>query len=415
MQLNKFPNKHLTYCTNIHPGESWQEVFGQLKSNIPRLKSRIAPEKPFGIGLRLSAAAANQLLEDNHLQKFKAWLKNEDLYVFTMNGFPYGDFHGQVVKDRVYRPDWQTEARVDYTLNLAAILAQLLPPGTDGGISTSPLSYKHWPGDEDHREQVFRKSTLQLARVAFELFRIKQESGKQIHLDIEPEPDCLLENSRETIAFFEDWLFPTGSDYLSKKQGISAEKAKQMIQSHICVCYDTCHFAVEYEDPEQAISAFQQAGIRIGKTQISAALKVRFDESTHRGSIISRLRDFAEDTYLHQVIERRADGAMHQYNDLPEAFAAGTAPDAREWRIHYHVPIFIDEFDGLESTQGDITGALKAMLAQTDCRHFEIETYTWNVLPDRLKTTIVESIEREFNWTLNEFTTIASQRSNGST
>lgn len=414
MKLGKYPNRHLTYCTNIHPGESWTEVFDQLKTNIPELKSRLSPEKPFGIGLRLSAEAAKDLLDEDKLQKFKDWLRKEDAYVFTMNGFPYGSFHGEVVKDNVYKPDWRTQDRVNYTLNLVNILSELLPGGIDGGISTAPLSYKYWFDDSSKVEDIFQQSSEHLAEVAWQLANIKESSGKEIHIDIEPEPDCILENSSETISFFEDWLFPRGTEYLMTEHDISVDEAIEIIRDHICVCYDTCHFAVEYEQPEEAIHAIQQAGIRIGKTQVSAALKVGFEDPDQTQSIVSKLQAFEETTYLHQVVERRADGSMHQYRDLPDAFDSVSDRDPKEWRIHYHVPIFVDEFDGLRSTQDDIIKSLEVLLESSDCSHYEIETYTWGVLPDNLRTNLQDSIEREFDWTLSQIDAVFENGSGAS-
>jgi hypothetical protein len=213
---------------------------------------------------------------------------------------------------------------------------------------------------------------------------------------------------------FKDWLFPHGSDYLVKNHDISAEKAIEIIRNHIRVCYDTCHFAVEYEDPKQAIEAIQQAGIRIGKTQISAALKVRFDGPDQTQSIVSKLKAFEETTYLHQVVERRAGGSMHQYRDLTDAFDTVSERVPKEWRIHYHVPIFVDEFDGLHSTQDDIIKSLKVLLESSGCNHFEIETYTWGVLPDNLKTNLRDSIEREFEWTLSQIDAVFEDGSGAS-
>ncbi len=419
MQINNYPNRHLTYCTNIHPGEEWKAVFSQLKKNVPPLKQRLSPEAPFGIGLRLSAVAARQLLEDENMPVLKKWLNSEDLYVFTINGFPYGSFHGTVVKDKVYKPDWTTKERLDYTLDLVTILKKLLPEGIEGGISTSPLSYKYWIEGNDNatRENIFALSTEHLARAAYKMAEVRKASGKVIHLDIEPEPDCLLENSVETVDFFTDWLFPAGSKYLAEEYGIEKEQALEMLQNHIRVCYDTCHFAVEYETPELAIQAFKKAGIRIGKTQISAALKARFETTSQKKAVIQRLQEFEEDTYLHQVIERDSYNALTQYRDLQDAFASfvnyeNDMNGYTEWRIHFHVPIFADAFDGLESTRDDITKSLNILLQETDCTHFEIETYTWNVLPDYLKTNILDSIEREYRWVINEIDSIAVKSDN---
>ena len=80
---------HLTYCTNIHPGESWKDHFINIKENLPLVKEKISPEGAMGIGLRLSNEASIELIQKENLAAFKQWLKEQDMYVFTMNGFPY--------------------------------------------------------------------------------------------------------------------------------------------------------------------------------------------------------------------------------------------------------------------------------------------------------------------------------------
>ena len=132
---------HLTYCTNIHPAVGWEAVLASLRAHAPALKARLSPDAPFGIGLRLSGAESRELLADGRLDEFRRWLDAEGLYVFTINGFPHGTFHGQPVKADVHAPDWRSEERVAYTLRLAEILDALLPEAVDGTISTSPLSY----------------------------------------------------------------------------------------------------------------------------------------------------------------------------------------------------------------------------------------------------------------------------------
>ncbi len=401
MKISTHPDCHLTYCSNIHPGETWGDHFSELKVYLPELKKRLSPNEPFGVGLRLSANAAEQLLKEDALDAFRNWLDNEGLYLYTINGFPYGIFHGEKVKDNVYAPDWSRKERLEYTLNLISILSELLPDDMDGGISTSPISYKYWPNNKP-TDELFKISAHHLAESAHKMAETEKTRGKELHLDIEPEPDCVLENSSETIEFFTNWLFPFGSVYLVKKHGYSSEKAEDILRRHIRVCYDTCHFALEYENPYTAIKNLTSAGIRIGKTQISAALKVELgNDSFNRKNIAAKLQKFDEPVYLHQVIARQADGTYNQFRDLPQAIESINDMDFKEWRIHFHVPVFIDQFDEMSSTQDHILESLKPLLERSDCKHFEIETYTWDVLPDHLKTNITDSIEREYNWTLD--------------
>ena len=404
MKITKNNNFHLTYCSNIHPGESWLEVFANLEKYIPELKSRLSPTEPFGIGLRLADVAAQQLLESNNLAQFQAWLTQEDLYVFTLNGFPYGGFHRQVVKDQVYSPDWSTQERINYTLNLAHILASLLPQGLDGGISTLPLSYKPWwVKDQATFDTVLKNSCLNIASVVAEMIRIREETGKILHIDLEPEPDGLIENTSEVIDFYQNCLLPIGGNYLSEKLNIEQRLAETKLLEHVRVCYDTCHFSVEYEEPQSVFARLQSAGIKIGKIQISAAIQVKIPADVEKRSlIVERLRPFAESTYLHQVIERRSDGTLHHYPDLITALPHLEQSLAEEWRTHFHVPIFIHDYQILQSTQDDIATVLHLLQTNNACSHLEIETYTWDVLPSEMKIDLLTSIQREYEWVLKE-------------
>jgi len=399
MKIGTNSDFHLTYCTNIHPGEEWSKVFANLKQYVPVLKARLAPEKAFGIGLRLAEVAARELLQGDTLAQFQSWLHAQDLYVFTLNGFPYGKFHQQVVKDQVYAPDWSTKERLDYTLQLTNILAELLPSGIDGSISTLPLSYKPWFQGQLAQVSIAATASLYIAQVVAEMVRIQTEMGKLLHLDLEAEPDGLIENAAEVIDYFQTQLLPIGGAYLAKQLGISRSRAEAHLLEHVRVCYDTCHFAVEYEDPASVFQQFQAAGIGIGKIQISAALQVNLSEdAAQRRQLVERLRPFAESTYLHQVIERDTCSKLHHYPDLETALPNLEHTTATQWRIHFHVPIFIHDYQLLQSTQDDIIAVLDLLHSNPVCNHLEIETYTWDVLPDGMKLDLLASLQREYEW-----------------
>lgn len=393
---------HLTYCTNIHPGEDWSSVFRNLQNYIPKLKQKLSPNAAFGIGLRLANIASEELLSGDALLQFQDWLKTNDCYVFTLNGFPYGGFHRQVVKDQVYMPDWSKSDRLSYTKRLIKILSALLQEGMDGGISTVPLSYKPWwqlnPGKQD---AIFESCSLQLAQIAAEMVQVEDVTGKFLHLDLEPEPDALLENADEVISFFQNWLLPVGQAYLQQQYGVRATTAETWLRRHIRLCYDTCHFAVEYEEPNTALAKLEKAGIAIGKFQLSSAIKIPISaDQSQRQLLCQHLEPFAESTYLHQVIEQRSSGILHHYPDLRDALPALTTTSATEWRTHFHVPIFVDHFPPFASTQDHITAILKQLPQVPECMHLEIETYTWEVLPPDLKLDILASIQREYEWVL---------------
>jgi sugar phosphate isomerase/epimerase len=391
---------HLTYCTNIHAADGWAAVFDNLRRYGPALKRRFAPDTPFGIGLRLSARDARELL-DGHVDEFRDWLAGEGLYVAIINGFPFGAFHRSVVKADVYAPAWTDMARTTYTLDLVEILAALLPPGLDGGVSTAPLAYKAWMPATDRES--WRAAAANVAQVALHLARRRRERGIDIHLDIEPEPDCSIENTDETLAFFQDWLLPAGAPLLARELGISEAEARQDLLRHVRVCFDCCHFAVEYEDPIAALQRLTAAGIGIGRIQLSSALRVALpDDRDAQSRVTDRLRPFDDATYLHQVIARRADRLEH-FPDLGDAIAACHGDCGSEWRIHFHVPLFARDYDGLESTQDDVGRVIDFIRRQPVTTHLEIETYTWDVLPGALKLDLAESIGREYDWVLQRF------------
>ena len=394
----KIGTSHLTYCTNIHPGEEWSEVFANLKQYIPVLKTKVSPNQPFGIGLRCSDVAARELSQPNTLAQFRDWLSEQDLYVFTLNGFPYGGFHRQVVKDQVYAPDWSKQERLDYTLRLTSILADLLPSGMDGSISTLPLSYKPWFKENQLQASVIESASIHLAQVAAEMVRIRQKTGLLLHLGLEPEPDGLIENAAEVVDYFKSYLLPIGGDYLASDLGISRSTAESYLLEHIRICYDTCHFALEYEEPGKVFEQFKSAGIQISKIQISAALQVNIPEDVEaRRLIAERLRPFAESTYLHQVIERDRLNNLNHYPDLETALPNLEHTTSTLWRIHFHVPIFIHDYQLFQSTQDDIVTVLD-LLRTNACNHLEIETYTWDVLPEGMKLDLLSSLKREYDW-----------------
>jgi len=395
----KLASGHLSYCTNIHSGESWKDHFNALKINFPGIKEQVCGDQAMGIGLRLSNSASVDIQGDEELKEFKEWLAANNAYVFTMNGFPYGDFHHAVVKDQVHAPDWTSKERLDYTLRLFRILAELLPEGIEGGISTSPLSYRFWfPEKEDFQNAVLL-ATQNVIGVAEELFRIRQKLGVKMHLDIEPEPDGILESAAEFIDWFENVLLPLSKQILPDRLNISPEEAEVLIKEHICLCYDVCHFAIGYESHSKVIELLENKGIKVGKIQISAALKADLPAKPElRSGIAAAFENFNEPTYLHQVVARKEDGQFLRYRDLPEALSDVTNPLVKEWRAHFHVPVFVKELGLLQSTQEDISEVLKIQKNRPITDYMEVETYTWEVLPDALKVPIDQSIIRELNW-----------------
>jgi len=388
---------HLSYCSNIHPGEDWNQTLHSLKSYLPKIKKEVSPENPFGIGLRLSNIASLGLNEGNNLQDFKDWLEDNQFYVFTMNGFPYGNFHNERVKDMVHAPDWTTVERLEYSQRLFDQLAFLIPEGVSGGISTSPISYRHWHSTIDALDKAFIAGAEGMAEIVLQLVDIEKKTGKHLHLDIEPEPDGMIENSDELLHFYDAYLIPIGTKKLIETFGCNEETAKNLILGHITVCYDICHFSLAYEEPAYTLEKFKKAGIKVGKIQVSSALKILFEKGENE-EVWQSLAQFNEPTYLHQVTEKVGSQVI-TYKDLAEVLEK--RPKVSELRSHFHVPIFLEKYDHLFSTQDQIIKVLEYLKKDQFSDQLEIETYTWDVLPKDLKTELSDSIIRELEWLKN--------------
>ena len=389
---------HLTYCTNIHPAETWAEVRANLERYVLAVRTRVAPTQRFGIGLRLSALAAEQLANPEALAELRDFLDENALYVFTINGFPYGAFHGTRVKEGVYRPDWLEEPRLAYSNRLADILAALLPDEGDmyGSVSTVPIAYApRVPGAAD----LTTATLLLLQHVAY-LAAVRERTGKLIVLALEPEPECVLETTKHAKDFFEQSLFGAAAVAdLGKLLGEGDAEAEATLRRHVGVCLDACHAAVEFEDANGAVNTLTNAGIRIAKIQLSAGLRI---ERPTAGAL-SRLHAFADDVYLHQVVEKRG-GELFRYSDLPAALTEASKPigPGDEWRVHFHVPLHRERLGPFHSTQPFLRELLAIQKRRGISAHLEIETYTWSVLPPEHRgTDVVEDVVHEIEWVLD--------------
>lgn len=383
-----------SYCTNLHPGESWEETFAALRRHVPGVRSKLrrAATDPFPLGLRLSAAAAAELCADKaRLRQLRRWIEDENLLSFTINGFPYGPFHGQRVKEQVFAPDWSTPERVSYTSDLFALLAELLPEGAEGSVSSLPASFSAFIADDPSRRPA---AMANLRRFAIELEELSAINRLDLHLGLEPEPLGWFDNTAGTLRFFEELT-----------DGLAAEERARLLR-RIGICYDACHFAVAFEDAPTALDAIHSAGIRLSKIHLSNALRLDPADTEARAALAA----FDEPTYLHQVIGRREDGSLVRHRDIPDALAAW--PDeAIEWRAHFHIPLFAEPAAPLLSTISHLEGLAHWLHAHPRaCRHFEMETYTFGVLPPALRAPSVEDmLAEEFRWCETRFFTLVGR------
>ncbi len=371
----------LGYCTNVHAGADLEQTRANLRRHAVAVKERVSPDAPLGIGLWLSASAARALRQGTALAEFRDWLGEAGLLPYTVNGFPYGDFHQAVVKRDVYLPTWREPARLDYTLDLVAILDALLPAGVEGSISTSPLAWGSpvpTPAELDEHAAALRK-------MADALRQLEQECGRLIHLCIEPEPGCVLQRSVDIVRFFEEHLLRGGDE--------------QRLRRYLRVCHDVCHAAVMFEEQADVLGRYRAAGLRVGKVQISSAVCLALERTAleDRAAAVEQLAGFHEERYLHQTMVRLPGEEPVFYVDLPLALAARGSRLEGEWRVHFHVPVYLRRFGRLEAMQDAILDCLR--LTREDVPHFEVETYAWTVLPREMQVAeLADGIAEEIRW-----------------
>ncbi|MEK6257291.1 MAG: metabolite traffic protein EboE [Planctomycetota bacterium] len=383
MTISSLP---LSYCTNVHPGQTIAEV----EAGLDRFTLPIKANYGFDLaaGLWLAAPVIRELEQTpDGVKRFADGLLSRGLTCYTLNAFPYGDFHSARVKENVYLPDWTQPNRLDYTLACARVLAALLPEGTEGtngtegSISTVPLGFKPF----EHPADFADRCADQLIELARQLDRLHHDTGRLIRLAIEPEPFCVIETTDETLSFFER-LRTRAADV----------RALDEVREHLGVCYDVCHQAVEFEDVPASIRSLAAADIRINKVHITCAI-----EAAHPGrneAVRAALARYVEPRYLHQTFARTTTGQIVKQVDLNEQLTSTPSPEFRDapmWRVHFHVPVDAEHLGPLGTTRGELKRALATLPELRYAPHLEVETYTWEVLPGGGTPNIVEGFTRE--------------------
>ncbi len=368
----------IAYCTNVHAGADLAQTEANLAMHATRVRELVAPDGTLPIGLWLSAISAGELDRRDAVRRLRDRLDRMGLAVVTLNGFPFVDFHDHVIKHAVYEPHWARPERLAYTIRLANILVDLLPDGVhDASISTVPIGWRPTFTNEGCGSSV-GIAAAQLDAMVGHLRRIEAEHGVLMHLDLEPEPGCLLDRAEHVVSFFDDCLRSTSD-----------------ARRYLGVCHDICHSAVMFEEQADALVLYREAGIRVGKVQVSSAI-----EADGSRPSLQELARFDEPKYLHQTCVRLADGECRFFEDLRPAIGL---PPKGTFRTHFHVPIFLETIGGLRTTRAEILACLAA-LPRAEMPTLEIETYAWPVLPESMRpVSLAEGIAAEISWLRERF------------
>jgi len=381
MQLSS--GHSLAYCTNVHRGEGWSETFSNLKTNTLKVRQQVSLHKPYAVGLRLGNSAAYELASEKNLNAFREWLEKENCYVSGINGFPYGAFHGQSVKESVFLPDWTDPSRLEYTQKLFEILAALNPPNQQGTVSTLPGTFKKFNRTVSQIDEL-QKNILVCAEY---LLRLRDRTGVTLKLAVEPEPLGHFENTQQTVDFFDKLR--------------AQETTTSLVDNFLGVCYDTCHFALQYEEAAQSVEKLNANGAPILKYHLSSALRLKPTDVA-----LSRLATMQEPTYLHQCIGQNQSGELTYFKDIPDALADLNAlKKFNELRVHFHLPLHSSSIDkDFFNTTDFLQKVINVIMRQPGrARELEIETYTWEVLPQALRSLdVTDQVVAEYRWVLNE-------------
>ncbi|MBQ1052248.1 metabolite traffic protein EboE [Micromonospora sp. C51] len=352
---------HLGYCTNVHPAEDLAGIVAQLDTYAVPVRETLGAD-PLGLGLWLAAPVAAELAADPAARRrLRTELTVRGLEVVTLNGFPYAAFQAPVVKGAVYRPDWTTDDRLRYTLDLARVLADLLPDdAARGSVSTLPLAWRA-PWDHTRADTARRR----LDQLATGLAAVERDTGRPVRVGFEPEPGCVVESTPQAVAAL---------------SGMDTDR--------LGICLDLAHLACAWEEPAAALERLAVAGLPVVKVQVSAAL-----EAADPTADAAAMRRWVEPRFLHQT--RTADcatasaGGPRAADPADPSWAADDLDAALDaalpgpWRVHYHVPLHAPPEPPLGSTLPVLRAALAALFTGADagCDHLDVETYTWGVLP----------------------------------
>lgn len=395
------------YCTNVHAGVDLPAIRENVLQYAVKVRETLSDGEPLGLGLWLPHQAAREL-QRSGVSDFAEFLRKLNLRPFTINGFPYDNFHDAIVKHRVYEPTWWQPERLDYTKCLAEVLVGLLPDDERvGSISTLPMGWPKTMSGESVTSKQLDQAGANFRELAGFLAQLHSRTGRRIVVAIEPEPGCIIDSCNDCI------------DWFTKHLPESAHR------QYITVCHDVCHSAVMMEPQQAVLAAYAKAGIGVGKVQVSSAIVADWQSMAvgRRFEALDQLAAFAEDRYLHQTGRQKANGEFVLEEDLPQLLErvrenrdtngsaeAGMPLDPVDgddrWVIHFHVPIFLERFGHLTTSHSEVVDCLRTLLDDSESGtgidftgHLEVETYAWSVLPESMRRRgLAEDIAREIRW-----------------
>jgi sugar phosphate isomerase/epimerase len=304
---------HLTAGAIVRPARDMREVIEQLDTYASDVRRRLGADT-LGVSLWLPPAlAATLAVESRARARLRAELDARGVEVVTLTGLRYGD--GE--------PDWSSPARLEYTLDLARVLVDLLPDdAVRGSVSTVNLGRREeWTVDRD------RSCGRILARLSRGLAEVAWQTGRAVRVGFQPEPGGVLDTAAHTAAALAT---------------VDPER--------LGVCLDLANLACTWEHPADALDTLADNGISVIRVQVSAALEAA-DPATAAGT----LRGYVDPERGQPVTT--AGGAY--VDDLGRALDGGPPGP---WRIRCRVPLHSPPPSPLVATAGVARAALRHLL-----------------------------------------------------
>jgi len=378
MKIDSMNRTHLTYCTSVHPARTLAQVYANIGTFVLAVKYKVCPDRPFGVGLSLSEPAASELACPKTLCAFRDFLAERGLYVFTLTGDGPSD--------------WSSSAGLEHADRLALILAALLPAGVGGTLGTLPRAA---------RRRTRRADSSLIARRLLEhvaiLDRVRDVTGKDMCLAVQAAPSGLLQSAEGSVDFFKDRLYARRAvSFYRALTGLSAGRAEESLRRHVGVCVDSCHLALEYEEPSDALEAFDLAGVKLAKVRLGAGLQVDWRGGRARG--LDDLRRLARIARFSHVVENRR-GRLRRFEGLSQALQAEDSEAARTWRVHFHALLAQPKVGDLSGTQSEVEELLRLLRVRGDV-HLEVEPRSWRVLSLDRPGGVVDTLCEELRWVL---------------
>lgn len=336
---------HCTVGIAPRPHKSKDRLLEHLCERSAPIKERFARNATLGIVAGLTAADALVLRSGDSAARLRDELAAAGLAITGIDGRSCETPDAVRSKIDAFAPDWRDPERLSYTVLLAWLLAEFLPAGSEGAISTTPLSFRGWvhPRDDAGRAGILRN----LESFAEQAERIFDATGRRIRLALEPAPGAMLENVQDAVDFF-----------ATLPDGLGAK-----LRPIVGLSLDACSLTAAYDAPERAVSLLQKEGIGVHRYRLRAAIRMVVPSVvTARAPLAAALAPWGRQSGFHQVMERHANGAIRYLGDLAAVQDELFGTLAREWRVACPFPVHSGSHLGLETTQRDAAALLYAAM-----------------------------------------------------